>query len=82
MSIHSEMGKLKLKWPLGPDIVEECKEVDALPMDDSANWKPLFEPTDFNNEHGPLVVDSYRLSQDDMVSWAERVINLRTEIVN
>ena len=72
---------LNLKWPLGPDIIEECKEIDALPTVDPAHWKPLFEPADFNNEHGPLVLENYRLSQDDMLSWAERVIKLRADIV-
>ena len=73
---------MNLKWPLGPDIVEECKEVDALAIDDEAQWKPLFDPADFNNEHGPLIVDDYRLSQEDMLSWAERVIKLRVDINN
>ena len=51
-------------------------------MDDEAQWKPLFDPSDFNNEHGPLIVDDYRLSQEDMLSWAERVIKLRVDINN
>ena len=49
-------------WPMGPDIVEECLAVAALPRDVDERWSPLFEPAEFNEEHGPLLVDDYRLS--------------------
>ena len=52
----------KRKWPLGPDIVEECQAVDELPIVDPDHWTPVFEPTDFNDTHGPLQLDDYRLS--------------------
>ena len=68
-------------WPLGPDIIEECKDVDALPIVDMDEWKPLFEPTDFNNVHGPLTIEDYRMTPDDLRSWAERAIKLRVVIV-
>ena len=48
-------------WPLGPDIVEECNAVAALPAVDPDEWAPLFEPDDFNKAHGPLKVESFRL---------------------
>lgn len=45
------------KWPLGPDIVEECKAVEALPEVDMNDWVPLFEPVNFNQTHGPLTLE-------------------------
>ena len=66
ISIHQDQPDTKWMWPLGPDIVEECQAVDELPKVDMDQWQLHFEPNDFNNEHGPLTLDSYRLSQDDM----------------
>ena len=52
---------LERKWPMGPDIVEECQTLSEMPAVDPDGWQPIFEPTDFNNEHGPLEVEQYRL---------------------
>ena len=67
-------------WPLGPDVVEECRAVAELPAVDSDSWSPLFEPVEFNEAHAPLQVEDYRLSQEELKTWAERVIMLRTAI--
>ena len=68
-------------WPLGPDIVEECNGVSALELDNSENWSPVFEPTDFNEAHGPLKLQSYRLSTDELRDWAERTVKIRVAIL-
>ena len=57
-----EMGQDR-KWPLGPDVVEECQAVEALRPADQDEWAPVFEPTSFNDIHGPLEVEPYRLTQ-------------------
>ena len=36
------------KWSMGPDIVEECQALTELQRDGEDQWKPLFDPTDFN----------------------------------
>ena len=56
-----EMGQER-KWPLGPDIVEECQAVEELPEVEPDAWRPLFEPADFNEAHGPLEIEAYRLT--------------------
>lgn len=38
----------RYKWPLGPDIVEECNAVAELPAVDNEAWTPLYDPYDFN----------------------------------
>ena len=48
---------------------------------DEDRWTPLFEPTDFNNQHQPLEIEHYRLSEADLKSWAERCMALRATIV-
>ena len=68
-------------WPMGPDIVEECQAVATLPAVDAESWAPLFEPADFNEAHGPLQLDDYRLSQEELRSWAERIIKIRAAII-
>ena len=80
ISVHQfEMEESRM-WPVGPDIVEECQSVAALPRDSSSNWAPLFEPVDFNETHGPLNVEYYRLSPEDLLTWAERTIKIRATI--
>ena len=62
------------KWPLGPDVVEECQAVEQLPEARQHEWEPLFEPADFNEQHGPLELDRYRLTSAEMEAWAVKAI--------
>ena len=48
---------------------------------DLDQWAPLYEPNEFNEAHGPLVIDNYRLSEEELRSWAERCTNVRVTIV-
>ena len=68
------------KWPLGPDLIEECQAVANLPAVDPDDWKPLFEPTDYNEAHGPLEIEGNKLSSEEMLSWAERAVQIRESI--
>ena len=52
------------KYSLGPDIIEECQEVAALPAIEADQWQPLFEPHKYNEEHGPFTLAAYKLSQE------------------
>ena len=38
------------KFPLGPDVVEECQAVVDMHLLDNndQDWSPLFEPNDYN----------------------------------
>ena len=45
------------KWPMGPDIFEECEAVSNLPPVDPDGWAPLFDPTDFNETNQPLTTE-------------------------
>ena len=69
------------RWPLGPDIVEECRAVDAMPAVDPDGWEPLFEPQDFVEANGPLEIEQYRLPSEDLQTWADRAVRLRASIV-
>ena len=81
MVIGAQPHAEERKWPLGPDIVEECQAVAALPLEEeNDHWAPLFEPTKFNAEHGPLKLEDYRLSADELKEWAERAVVIRASI--
>ena len=54
------------KWPMGPDVFEECEAVANLPAVDPDQCSSLFEPTDFAHEHQPLLVEEYRLPPADL----------------
>ena len=45
------------KWPMGPDIFEECEAVSNLPAVEQDSWTPLFEPIDFNEANQPLTTE-------------------------
>ena len=66
MTIEDLETGLARKWPMSSDIVEECEAVDALPPSDPDAWLPLFDPEKFNKDHGPLLVDEFRLSEADL----------------
>ena len=59
------------RWPLGPDVVAECSAVAELPMCGADQWAPLFEPHDFGEAHGPLLIENYQLPEEDLRTWAE-----------
>ena len=81
MPIEDYEAGIGRKHKLGPDIVEECEAVVSLPESDQPGWSPIFEPIEFNEEHGPLSIENYRLSQDDLRYWAVRATDLRSSIV-
>ena len=53
----------------------------SLPHDDYADKIPLFDPYVFNEEHGPLLVEDYRIKQSELQQWAERASKIRQAIV-
>ena len=56
------------KFPLGPDVVEECQAVVDMHLLDNndQDWSPLFEPNDYNQIHGPLSIKDHQLSNEDL----------------
>ena len=48
MTVSNDEDHKYEKWPMGPDIVEECQALTELQRDGEDQWKPLFDPTDFN----------------------------------
>ena len=60
MVIENYEADHERKWPLGPDLVEECQAVVSLPLSDEVGKNLLFDPYVFNEEHGPLQVEDYR----------------------
>ena len=71
---------LDRKFNLGPDLIEECRAITGLDSVDPDNWKPLFNPSQFNADHGPLKIDQYRLNPDLLRYWAEKCTQMRKEI--
>ena len=51
-----------------------------LPEVNEEDWAPLFEPHSFNDEHGPLDIEDYRLSESDLIDWAQRCTRVRARI--
>ena len=63
MCIENYEQDQERKWPLGPDIVEECQAVANLEEGDPDQWAPLFDPQAFNEANQPLTLEQYRLSE-------------------
>ena len=80
MTIEDYETGISRKYKLGPDIVEECEAVASLPESNHPGWSPIFEPVEFNEAHGPLAIEDYRLSTDELHSWAVRATTLRSTI--
>ena len=62
MTVERYEASLDRKHALGPDIIEECIAMHALPDVEPDAWAPIFEPTSFTEAHGPLKVDDYMLT--------------------
>ena len=69
------------KWPLGEDIIEECQAIEQLSTLDEEQWTPLFEPTQYNEQHGPLELQNHRLTAAQLEEWALRAVKIRASIV-
>ena len=54
------------KWPIGPEILEECNAVAELPQVDANSWEPLFDHNQFQEQNGPLEIEKFRLPQEDL----------------
>ena len=68
------------KIHMGPDLVEECSAVADLPPVEPGSWKPLFEPTRFNEANGPLTLVDFKLNPDLLRYWAETCSKMRKDI--
>ena len=71
----------RFRWPMGPEIIEECNFVADLPGDETDSWAPLFDPNAFKDAHGPLEIEKFRLPQEDLKAWALKAVQLRKDIV-
>ena len=69
------------KHALAPDIVEELEQMWTEGVEgDEDEWRPLFDPDDFTQANQPLSLDRFRLTEDELKSWAERLSRLRASI--
>ena len=80
--IASEEEVPDRKHPLGPDVVEECQAVAAIgdQIQEQEQWRPVFDPTHFTEQHGPLTLVDYKLTDEELKRWGERCTKLRKEI--
>jgi len=69
---------LDRKWALAPDVLEECTAVAA--MEEKADWAPLFEPNDFNEQHKPLNIADYVMSEEELEVEGETCTLIREQI--
>ena len=69
MRVENHEYETDRKFPLGPDVFEECQAVDEMPEVDPAAWQPLFHPNRFSEERGPLKVPDFKLSEEDLDQW-------------
>ena len=69
------------KHALGPDIVEELQALQEEEADDDQEeWQALFDIDAFTRANQPLLLDRFRLSEEELKTWAERCTKLRTVI--
>ena len=52
-----------------------------MPAVDIGGWAPYFEPHDFNQAHGPLEVERYRISPEELSTWYQRAVKIRASIL-
>ena len=48
--------------------------------EESLNWKPIFDPNSFNEEHKPLSLVKYKLDTDTLHEYAILLTRIRMDI--
>ena len=64
------MGQ-RSRYAIGPDLVEELEEVVHDDDEDLEAWQATFDPETFTQENQPLSLDRFRLSEEELKTWAE-----------
>ena len=62
---------------IGPDVKEEMDLYADLEVDEEDGWTMYFNPIEFNNLHKPLKFEQYRLTQDQLHSYAVDLTDIR-----
>ena len=50
-------------------------------MAEPDSWAPLFDPTEFNTKYGPLEIEKYQLSNEQLKEFAMAMTKIRRAIV-
>lgn len=81
MAVESFEAGVDRKHLIGPDLVEELRElIEADDREDTDQWRPAFDPESFAKENQPLSLERFKLSEDELKAWAERCSRIRAEI--
>ena len=68
------------KFELGPDVAEAVDEMYRLDADAMPEWKPLFDPQAFQQEHPKPLLKEWVLAARDIDAKREQVAKLRAQI--
>ena len=72
---------LPRKHSISPDLVEELSAVFDLPEDEQVSqWRAFFDPEHFTQENQPLSLDRFKLTTEELRTWAERMTRMRADI--
>ena len=50
--------------PMGLDIKQETELYEDLELDDADGWQLLYDPHEFNEQHKPLTLVKFQLSNE------------------
>ena len=65
---------------IGPDVKQEKELYEDLELDDEDSWQFLYDPHKFNEENKPLMLDKYKLTQEQLFGFAKDLTKLRQAI--
>lgn len=68
------------RYAVGPDIVEELRELAIEAPADPDEWQAAFDPDAFTSANQPLSLTRFRLTEEQLRSWAERLTRMRAEV--
>ena len=68
------------RFELGPDVAEAVDEMYRLDADAMPEWKPLFDPQAFQQEHPKPLLKEWVLAARDIDAKKEQVTKLRAQI--
>ena len=71
---------LEEKYEIGPDLFSELQHMQAIDIDSTPKWEPLFDPTEFQRTLGNINFEDWKLDEDQLRNYAQDVMNLRQNI--
>ena len=80
VSLQDQHPDLRSNWQMVDDIIEQREAQMELEMPPQLQEPVLFDPKAFQDAHGELKLQDYRMNDGELEEWAMRTVHIRATI--